>query len=142
MSTPSAPRQVRAAGVVVALQALAGLVFAVAVLVRAATTVLPQGENDYAMAGYFALIGVGVLAVGAGLIRGRRWARTPALVVQLLLLGAAWYAIDGAARWEIGAPVAVVCVAVLVLLFVAPSRQWAMDPRPEPSESERAGDRG
>lgn len=124
--TQAPPAPVRIAGAVVGLQGLAGLVFAVALLVRAFVTPQTPGANPYAMAVYYLLLGGAVTFAGVSLVRGRRWARAPAVVVQLLLLGTAWFAVEGASQWAIGVPVAAVCLAVLVLLFVAPSRQWAI----------------
>ncbi len=79
------PPQVRLAGALVGLQGLAGVGVAVAILVRA----MAAGALSGALLGeigFFLLIGGAVLAVGAGLLRGRRWARSPAIVTQLLLL--------------------------------------------------------
>lgn len=110
------PGQVRLAGALVCAQGLLGLGFAVALVVRAAggaqhpTEVL--GE-----AGYFLLVSTAVLVVGAGLLGGRRWARGPAIVVQLLLLGVAWYTAVPSGRPEFGVPVAVVCLVVGGLLL-------------------------
>lgn len=126
VATEDAPKQVRIAGGVVGLEGLAGLAFAVALVVRGLTVTATPGVNPFGMAGYFAVLGAGVLASGIGLLLGHRWGRTPAVVMQLLLIGTAWYAIDGASRWAIGVPVAVVCVAVLVLLFAGPSRAWSL----------------
>ncbi|OLF19053.1 hypothetical protein BU204_03125 [Actinophytocola xanthii] len=121
-----APASVRGGGVLVALQGLAGLAFAVALLVRAMGGASTQGNNVYGEAGYFAVIGVAVLAVGIGLVLGRYWARSPAVVVELLLLGVAWYAAGPSGRPEFGIPVGVMCVVVLFLLFSARSREWAL----------------
>jgi len=125
VSAHPVPQPVRWVGVIVGLQGLAGTAFAIALLIKAITSAPEPGENVYALAGYFALVGAAVITVGVALFRGRRWARTPAVVVQILLLGAAWYAISGSARWAIGVPVVVLCIVVLVLLFIAPSREWA-----------------
>lgn len=126
MSMETAPRQVRVAGAIVGLEGLAGLAFAVTLVVRGLTVATTPGVNPYGMAGYFAVLGAGVLVSGTGLLLGHRWGRTPAVVMQLLLIGTAWYAIDGSSRWEIGVPVAAVCVAVLVLLFAGSARGWVL----------------
>jgi hypothetical protein len=120
-----APRFVRIAGVLVGLQALTGLAFVVALVVRALTQVAHPG-SVLAEAGYFLVISAGVLAAAIGLIRGRRWARTPAVVVQLLLLGVSWYVFGGSGQHLIGVLLAVFCVAVLVLLFTGRARAWSM----------------
>ncbi|MGH3492789.1 MAG: hypothetical protein ACRDQ1_06090, partial [Sciscionella sp.] len=67
---------------------------------------------------------VGIGVVSFGLIAARLWARTPAIVLQLLLLGVAYFALQ-ARRADLALPVAAVSVATLVLLFVASSRSWA-----------------
>jgi hypothetical protein len=122
--TEVVPRQVRAAGALVGLQGLAGVAFTVALLVRGATE-SGHGSNVFGEAGYYGVLAAGVIAVAVGLLLGRRWARTPAAVLQVLLIGVGWYAISGSGRVELGLPAVALCIGVLVLLFVAPSRAWA-----------------
>lgn len=126
MLVSAAPLTVRGAGVLVGLQGLVGVVFAVAVLVRAFGGGSTPGNNLYGQAAYFVVIGGGVLAVGIALVLGKTWARSPAVVAEIILLGVAWYAIGPSGRPELGLPVAVLAVLVLVLLFRAPSREWAL----------------
>lgn len=121
-----APPSVRGAGILVGLQGLAGVAFAVALLVRALGGASSAGNNLFGEAGYFVVLGGGVVVVGAALLLGRHWARSPAVVVELLLLGVAWYAAGPSGRPEIGAPVGVFCVVVLYLLFTARSREWSL----------------
>jgi hypothetical protein len=116
------PRPVGIAGVLVGIQSLAGFAFVVAVLVGSGSQSM---TNRLGEAGYFLLLSAGIAAVAVGLWRGARWARTPAIVVELLLVGVAWYALGGAQRPELGIPVGVYCLAVIVLLFLRGSRQWA-----------------
>ena len=118
------PRAVRAAGVLTALQGLAGLGFAVALVIRAFSvdhTAAVLGE-----AAYFVVLGGGVLAAGVGLVLGGRWARTPSIVVQLLLLGVAWYTYGPSGQQLYGALLGLYVVAVVVLLFTNPVRRWAL----------------
>jgi peptidoglycan/LPS O-acetylase OafA/YrhL len=116
------PGTVKAAGTLVGVQGLAGIAFAVVLLVGGSSR---PGMNIYGEAGYFTVIFGGVLACGIGLLLGKRWARGPSTAVQILLLGVSWYAIGPSSQPFLGAPLAVVCVAVLVLLFRSPSRAWA-----------------
>lgn len=120
-----APRPIRVAGAVVALQGSAALAVAVVLAVRA-----PHHPGSpvggFALAGYFALLGAGVAAVGAGLLRSRRWARPPALLLQLLLLGAAWYALRPSNAPQYGVPAGLVCLVVLGLLLSPAARSWAL----------------
>lgn len=125
MQASAAPPTVRGAGLVVTLQGLAGIAFAVAVLVRAIGGATTPGSNLYGEAAYFAVLGGGVLACGLGLLLGKTWARTPSVVVEIILLGVAWYAMGPSKRPELGLPVAALAVLVLVLLFTARSRVWS-----------------
>ena len=79
---PSAPpRTVRIAAALTIAEAVAGLAFAVALLVR--TTASDLGAvntldrtDTFAEAGYFAILSLAVLAAGIGMWQGRHWART------------------------------------------------------------------
>jgi hypothetical protein len=118
-----APLPVRVAAVVVCLQGLAVLAAAVWLVVLELRGESQLG-NVYAEAGFFALMAAAVLACGVALLLGKQGARTPAVVIQVLLLGVAWYAIGPSSRPEYGIPVAVVAIATLVLLLGAAARNW------------------
>ncbi len=123
-AAPAVPRSVRAAGGLVGLQGLAGIAMAVGLLVaavRGSTGPVPI----LATAAWLAGFGVILLAVGANLVRGRRGARTPAIVAQLLLLGVCWYAAGPSSQPAYGVPAAAFCVSVLVLLFCPSAMRWA-----------------
>ena len=121
---PATPRPVRAAGILVGLQGLAGVAIAVGLLVvavRGRTGPVPI----LATAAWLAGFGVILLAIGVNLVRGRHGARTPAIVAQLLLLGVCWYAAGPSSQPAYGVPAAAFCAAVLVLLFCPPALRWA-----------------
>lgn len=120
-----APRAVRVAGVLVGVQGLATLAFAVAVLVRALGSAPKDAGNLYGEAGFFAIVALAVLAVAAGLLLGQRWSRTPAAIVELLLVAVAFYAVNSPFA-ALAVATIVVCVATIVLLFTAPARAWAV----------------
>ncbi|MDQ3785881.1 MAG: hypothetical protein M3422_01385 [Actinomycetota bacterium] len=121
-----APKTVRGAGLLVALQGLVGVVFAVALLIRAFSGAETIG-NLYGEAAYFAVLGGAVLGCGIALFLGKRGVRGPITVIQILLLGVAWYAMGPSDRPEYGIPVAGVCVLVLYLLYNVKARVWAED---------------
>lgn len=130
MSTAAPPRPVRAAGLLVVLQGLAGVVVAGGLLIVAAhgsRSPVPVGATAAWLAGF----GVILCAVGVSLMRGRRGARTPAIVAQLLLLGACWYATGPSSQPAYGIPAAAFCVTVVVLLFCPPALRWATDIPPK-----------
>lgn len=134
MAVDAAPRSVRLAGALVGLQGLAGLVFAGALVYRGLHgSDLPRAV--YGEAGYFTVLCAGVLAAAVGLLRGRRWARTPAIVVQLLLLGVAYFAFTGSDQRLLAGLLAAFCLAVLVLLFTGPARAWVTRVGDDPPEA-------
>ncbi|MER5267470.1 hypothetical protein ABTZ99_35780 [Actinosynnema sp. NPDC002837] len=118
------PPAVRAAGALTAVQGLTGLAFAVALVVRSFSA--EKSGEVLGEAAYFAVLSAGVLAAGVGLVLGRHWGRTPAVVVQLLLLGVAWYMYGPSDRQLWGALLGVYVVVTLVLLFTNPVRRWAL----------------
>jgi hypothetical protein len=120
----AAPCPVRAAGVLVGLQGLAGVTIAAGLsiaAVRGSTGPVPVAATAAWLAGFGGIL----LVVGANLVRGRRGARTPAVVAQLLLLGVCWYAAGPSSQPAYGVPAAAFCVIVLVLLFCPPALRWA-----------------
>lgn len=119
-----APRAVRIAGGLVAVQGLATLAFAIAVLVQTSGATKDAGDL-YGEVGFFAVLALAVLAVAAGLVLGHRWTRTPAALLQILLIAVAWYAINSTLSTLAIITIAV-CVVTLVLLFLRPSRAWAV----------------
>jgi hypothetical protein len=122
------PRQVRLAGLLVAVQGVAGLGFAVALAVRALTAEGPglPVRDIVGEAGYFVLIGAALVAVGVGLVGGRRWARTPAIVTQLLLLPVVYTLLGPSRQLLLGIVVGVVVAATFLLLISEASRTWSM----------------
>jgi hypothetical protein len=118
-----APRPVLAAGGAVALEGLALLVVGLVALGTG-------GLATFGVWGFVVLLGAGVTAVGAAVLAGRRGARSPAVVTQLLALGIAFYAAVPSGRPGWGVPLAVLAVAVLAGLLGAAGRAWA-DPDDE-----------
>jgi hypothetical protein len=63
--------------------------------------------------------GVGLLLVGRGLFRCGRWARSPALVSDLIAVPVAIGLLQGG-RWYVGLPLLLWAAAVIGLLFSRP----------------------
>lgn len=107
------------------LQALALLgvgVFLLVELVRASTTSVAAA----AFTGVCALLGGGMLGLAArALLHERRWARSPAALVQLLLLPVAYGMVQSDERTLLGAVLLVWGMATLVLLL-SPSLSRAL----------------
>jgi len=125
------PMQVRVAGVLVAVQALAAIGFAVVIGVQAAELALPFGAVLGETA-YFVVIGLALLGVGIGLTAGRRGARTPAIVTQLLLLPVVYSLIGPSQQLVPGIAAGVYVVATFLLLISEASRTWSTGLEDEP----------
>jgi hypothetical protein len=65
---------------------------------------------------FFILLGAVLVACGWYLVRGRTWARSPVVVVQVIALGLAWNFLGGSTTW-ISVALAAVAVVVLVGLL-------------------------
>ncbi len=119
------PTQIRVAGVLVGLQALAAIAFAIVIGVQASSLDLPFTAVLGEVA-YFVVVGLALLGVGIGLVRGRRGARTPAIVTQLLLLPVVYSLIGPSQQLLPGIAAGVYVAGTFLLLISEPSRQWSM----------------
>ncbi|RZQ60730.1 hypothetical protein [Amycolatopsis suaedae] len=134
-----APREVRLAGALTALPGLTLMVMAVMLLIGGLTGRTSLGNsNVYAEAGFYAVLGIGVLFCAGGLLFGQTWARSPSVVVALTLAGVGWYTAGPSGFPVLGVPIIVVGLAVVVLLFRRPSRAWVLDLRDGETEEEAA----
>jgi hypothetical protein len=120
--TREVPGQIRAAAVLVGLEALALLVAAVVLLVK---TVTQSAEDTTAalLEAALALLGAVVLYFGArGLLALKQSARTPIIVLQLLALPVAYSLGFQAGLMIYGGPILIAALATLYLLFTPPAR--------------------
>jgi peptidoglycan/LPS O-acetylase OafA/YrhL len=117
------PPVVRGTGLVVALEGLAALLFAVALVISGIRG--GDARIAYGTAGCFVLMGAALGEAGRALWRGRRWGRGVAVFAQLLILPVAYYMVTGSHRPEFGVPLGLVAVITLVLLFTGPALKWA-----------------
>jgi len=120
------PGPILAAAGLVGLQGLLGAGFAGFLVLRAGAGAQRLG-GVLAESGMFLLIGAALLWVALGLLRGRFWARTPAIVVQLLLLPLAYSLLVPSHQVLAGAVTGVFVLAALLLLLSGPARLWAQD---------------
>ncbi|HTH86076.1 hypothetical protein [Mycobacterium sp.] len=129
MTVPS-PATVRQAAALVALEGVAGIVAAVAFVVRGLGGADQSTVSGFGNAAWFAIIGGAILAAGWALWTGRRWGRGVAVFAQLLVLPVAWYMAVGSHQWLYGIPLAAVALLTLGLLFSPSTLQWlgAQDP--------------
>ncbi|MBK1785742.1 hypothetical protein [Prauserella cavernicola] len=133
-----APREVRFAGALTALPGLALLAIGAVIAVGHLNAEPVRGNNLYAEVGYYLVLGLGVLACAAGLLLGKTWARSPAVVVSLVLVGVGWYATGPSGQPGWGVPIMIAGAAVVVLLFRRPSRAWVLGLREDETEEDAA----
>lgn len=138
MKLSPAPREVRLAGVVTAVPSLALLVFGVVVLVKGLGEPALPGNNVLFLSGTYVVVALGFLAASAGLVLGWTGARSPGVVIALILIGLGWYLLGPSGQPLWGVPVALFGIVTLVLLFRAPARAWALGLREGETETEAA----
>ena len=119
------PPQIRVAGVLVGLQGVAAVAFAILVGIQEST--LPLG-SVLGEVGYFAVIGIALVFIGGALATGRRGARTPAIVTQLLLLPVVYSLIGPSRQLLLGIAAGIYVVVTFLLLISERSREWVTAP--------------
>lgn len=117
------PGPIRVAGLSVGAQALGMVAFAAATVVSGARNRAPIGEL-LAQGGYFVVLAVFVAAVAAALLRGRRWGRTPALVLEIIVTGIGFYLAVPSGQPAAGLAVMLVGIGTGYLLLSRPANQW------------------
>lgn len=118
------PVAVRRAAALVAAQGAIGVLAAAVFVIRRLAGADRHIVDGYGNAAWFGLFGAVLLGAAWALWTGRRWGRGIAIYAQMLLLPVSWYVGVGSHRWILAAPVAVVSVLVLVLLFSRSAIQW------------------
>lgn len=103
---------------------MAALIVAVVLVVRGIAGADQHVANGLATAGWFVLVGAGVIAAGRALMLGKRWGRGLAVITQLLLLPVAWYLAVGSHQPGYGIPAGLVALVVLGLLFSPAAVRW------------------
>jgi hypothetical protein len=119
------PLQVRLAGVLQGLQGVGALVFAVVVGLQTPGQTIASVVGEI---GYFVVIGLAVAFIGVALVTGRRGARTPAIVTQLLLLPVVYSLIGPSQQLVLGIAAGVYVIGTFLLLISERSRMWALAP--------------
>jgi hypothetical protein len=120
--TTEVPKQVRAAAILVAIEALALFVAVVLLVVNSVTGSTGDVAANLPIAAMVAFCGV-VLVIGArGLLALRQGARTPVVFLQLLALPVAYEFGFVQNEMAVGLPILAVALATLYLLFTPPAR--------------------
>lgn len=109
-----------------AVQGATAVGFAIVLVLQAGAAALPVAAV-LGEAGLFVAAGAVVLGAGVGLVAGRRWARTPAIVTQLLLLPVVYSLIGPSRQLVLGIAAGAYVVATFLLLISERSRAWSLD---------------
>ena len=117
------PRPVQIAGILVLLEAVGLLVLAGATLVSGLTEDIAVGRT-LAQTAYYVVLALALAACAGGVLRGRRWGRTPCLIVQIVLLAIGVWLI--APSGQIGWGIALIVIAGVTgyLLVSKPANAW------------------
>lgn len=112
----------------VRLAAWVALGQAVLVVVVAAVVILARQDADLkwalATASYFVVLAVLIAAVGRGLLLGRRWARTPAIVIELIFALVGFYLAVPSGQVLPGVAMIVIGVAAVGMLLSKAANDW------------------
>ena len=98
------------------------------VVVVAVVTITARQDTDLTWAlttaSYFVVVALLIAAVARGLLLGRRWARTPAIVIELIFALTGFYLAVPSAQVLPGLALIAVGVAALALLLSRASNDW------------------
>ena len=117
------PRPVFLAAVLVLVEAVGLLALAVATLVSGLTEDIAIGRTLAQFAYYVVLAALLVLCAGA-VLRGRRWGRTPCLVVQVVLVAIGVWLVAPSAQFGWGIGLILLGGITGYLLVSRPANEW------------------
>ncbi len=117
------PAAVRVAAVLVLVEALGLVVLAGVNLVSGLREGLAVGRT-LAQVGYYLVLAAALAFCASGLLRGRRWGRTPSLVAQVVTVAIGVWLIAPSGQLLWGALLVLVGLAGAVLLLSKPANAW------------------
>lgn len=132
-SRPQPPAQIRWAGIIAIVQSVIALAFAAFLVFRDITGAEEHSlVSDTSNIGWvgtgtaiFMLIIFGTVLAGAiSMLRGNKWGRGPIVLLEIILLGVAYFMFTGGA-WLFGVFTAVSAALALYFLFNRNSFEWS-----------------
>ena len=117
------PTPVRVAGVLVAIQGLGVIALAVSIGISGFRNHATVGQLLGQVA-YFVVIALALVALGGALWLGKRWARTPVIVSQIVLVAVGYWMAVPSDRPVWGGSVALAGVVTGGLLLLPASAGW------------------
>jgi hypothetical protein len=114
---------VQVAGALICVQAVGVVVLAVLIVVSGFRNAAAVGQL-LGQAAFFLVCAVGMVACGWSLIGGRRWGRSPTIVVQVVLAAVGYYL--AVPSGQLGWGIALVIFALVTggLLLTRPANDW------------------
>lgn len=117
------PRPVVIAGVLVALEALGVLVLAVVNVTSGLNSDSPIGRT-LAQGAYYLVLALLLLACASGVLRGRRWGRTPSLIAQIVVVAVGVWLIAPSGQFGWGIALILLGGVTGYLLVSKPANAW------------------
>ena len=111
------------AGVLVLLEAVGLLVLAGSTLVSGLTEDIAVGRT-LAQTAYYVALALALAACASGVLRGRRWGRTPCLIVQVMLVAIGVWLIAPSGQFGWGIALIVFGGVTGYLLVSKPANAW------------------
>jgi len=117
------PKSVAAAGVLACGQAIGVVVLTVVILISGFSHAAAVGQL-LAQAAYFLVLGAAMAICGLALLHGRRWGRTPTIVVQMILAAVGYWMAVPSGRPAWGIALIVLAAVTGGLLLTRPATDW------------------
>lgn len=117
------PGSVRVAALLLMLQGV-GLVVLAAMTLFSGISHGANGAQLGAQVGYFVILGGLLALVAAGLLRGRRWARTPALVAEIVVFAVGMWMAFPSGRLPQGLAIMGFAAAIFLMLITPRANHW------------------
>ncbi len=117
------PVPVVAAAALICLEALGVVILAAVILVSGLGNSASAGQL-VAQAAYYVVLAAAMVLCGLALFQGRRWGRTPTIVVQIILLAVAYWMAVPSGRPGWGIALAVLGLVTGGLLITRPANEW------------------
>lgn len=111
------------AGVLICVQAVALVIFAVLVVISGLKNSAATGQL-LAQGAYYVVFAAAMTVCGMALIKGRRWGRTPTIVVQIVLAAIGYYLAVPSGRVGWGVALIVIALVTGGLLVTKPANEW------------------
>jgi hypothetical protein len=117
------PKPVAAAGVLACAEALGVVVLTAFILISGFRRSAAVGQL-LAQGAYFLIVAAALAGCGLALLNGRRWGRTPIIVVQLIIAAVGYWLAIPSGRTGWGITLLVIAVLTGGLLLSKPASDW------------------